>query len=498
MKHLYKENIQSIFIKLFLIVIILNVLGCATIEKSNFFSQYFVALNGNDNNPGTEERPFRTIQKAARSAIPGSTVFIKQGRYNERVVIQVSGNSELGFITFCPYLDDKVIIDGSGLPRNKNTIGDCIIYMEDKDYIRIQEFDIANINVKDGSGIRVYGSGSHIEILNSKIYEIRGENAMGITVYGTDGKSVNHLLIDGNEIYDCDPAKSEALTLNGNIEEFQISNNIVHDVNNIGIDMIGGEDWLSTSFVRNGICRGNTVFRARSSYGGGYAAGIYVDGASNIIIERNRIFECDMGIEIGAENPGVLVRNIIVRNNLIYNNDKAGLIIGGYAEDLGRVANCVFINNTLYKNNRVKAQGEIWIQYAYNNELKNNIICTSPNAKLEVLLLQNTVESLEIENELDYNLYFVIYSTEDGVYFALKNYSLKDWEGYRQSTGQDDHSLFLNPQFKGVPQEEEDFYLQENSPAIDAGSNHSQMGDTDFYGKPRVNGLQVDLGAVEH
>jgi len=48
-------------------------------------------------------------------------------------------------------------------------------------------------------------------------------------------------VIDGNEVYDCDPAPSEALTLNGNVDGFQVTNNVVHDVNTIGIDAIGGE-----------------------------------------------------------------------------------------------------------------------------------------------------------------------------------------------------------------------------------------------------------------
>lgn len=497
MKHKFRLMLKTIFIKLFLLVIVVNALSSPTPEKSLFLSQYYVAPDGSDRNPGTEELPFRTIQKAARSAAPGSTVYIKQGRYNERVVIKVSGNSEQGFITFRPYMDDKVIIDGSGLRRNKDTNGDCIIYMEDKNYIRIQGFEITDITVKDGSGIRIYGSGSYIEILDNRIHEIRGKNAMGITVYGTDGKSVNNLLIDGNEVYNCDPAPSEALSLNGNVEEFQISNNIVHDVNNIGIDMIGGEDWLGKSFVRNGICSANTVYRTRSPYGGGYAAGIYVDGASNIIIERNRVFECDMGIEVGAENPGVLVRNITVRNNLIYNNDKVGLIFGGFTESKGRVTNCYFINNTLYNNNKVTAEGEIWIQYAYYNEIRNNIIYTTPNKKGQVMLIQSYEEPTVLVNILDNNLYFVNNKGTKYI-FTFKKHGYDEWEDYRQATGQDENSLFINPLFEKSALEELDFYLQEDSPAIDAGIKHKNMGDLDFHGKLRVNGPQVDIGAVEY
>lgn len=62
---------------------------------------------------------------------------------------------------------------------------------------------------------------------------------MGITIYGASDTPISDLIIDGNEIYN-QTTTSEALTLNGNVMGFQVTNNFVHDVNNIGIDFIGG------------------------------------------------------------------------------------------------------------------------------------------------------------------------------------------------------------------------------------------------------------------
>ncbi len=87
-----------------------------------------------------------------------------------------------------------------------------------------------NLGVNDGSGVRVLGAGSHIELRQNRIHDIRGKNAMGITVFATAPTPVSDLVIDGNEIYDCDPAPSETLTLNGNVDGFAVTNNIVHDV----------------------------------------------------------------------------------------------------------------------------------------------------------------------------------------------------------------------------------------------------------------------------
>ncbi len=82
------------------------------------------------------------------------------------------------------------------------------------------------------------------ELRNLLIHDIRGGGqsggAMAITVYNRDQKtSRRQLTIDSCILHDCEPAWSEALTLNGNIEQFEVTNNRVYNMNNIGIDFIG-------------------------------------------------------------------------------------------------------------------------------------------------------------------------------------------------------------------------------------------------------------------
>ena len=245
---------------------------------------FYVATNGNDNNSGTQLSPWKTIQHSCNVATPGSTVLIKSGTYNEKITMNVSGNVDASFITFKNFSNDTVTIDGTGI------VGDQIILVQDKNYIKLIGLELQNnLHQTFGTGIWIQGGGNHIEIRNCRIHDMRATSsgdAMAISVYGTNGSiSLSNIVIDSNIIYKCQPGHSEALTLNGNVDTFQISHNIVHDVNNIGIDMIGGEGTSpisNTDMVRNGICVGNIVYNARSNYGGGYAAGIYVDGGKSI------------------------------------------------------------------------------------------------------------------------------------------------------------------------------------------------------------------------
>ena len=45
---------------------------------------------------------------------------------------------------------------------------------------------------------------------------------MGITVYATEPTAISDLVIGGNEVYDSEPATSEAIVLNGNVDGFVV------------------------------------------------------------------------------------------------------------------------------------------------------------------------------------------------------------------------------------------------------------------------------------
>ncbi len=474
---------------------VLGVAGALALTRAGAAGTFCVATTGNDANPGSEAQPWRTVQKACDAATPGSTVLIRGGIYNEKVIVHVSGSAADGFVTLAAFPGERVVLDGTG------KAGSNLVLIEDRSYLRLIGLELTgNRGVHDGSGIRITGAGDHLEIRNCKITEIRGSDAMGITVYGTGAsQAISNLVIDGNEIAGCDPAHSEALTLNGNVDAFEVTGNYVHDVNNIGIDFIGGEGTCSVPAndrARNGLCRGNRVTRARSSYGGGYAAGIYVDGGSSIILERNVVSECDVGIEVGAENQGWVSSGVVVRSNLVFENDKWGLGFGGYEYGhTGTVVDCRLVNNTLFANDTLRTGvGELVVQVAQRCLVANNILAASDQNVLLVAIDQGNVSNL-----LDHNLYF----SPGGAGAATV-----DWRGtvytgfadYLAGSGQDSHSFFANPGLVSPVLPAPNLHLLPDSPAIDAGdeSTGALAGSEDIDGQPRVRGARIDLGADEY
>lgn len=192
--------------------------------------------------------------------------------------------------------------------------------------------------------------------MNNKIHHIEHNNtnggAHGIAVYGTNSSnSIKNILIEGNEIYNCKLVWSEALVLNGNVENFVVQKNIVHDNNNIAYDFIGHEGECSNPELdqaRNGIVVDNIAYnidsRSNPSYEGeGSADGFYVDGGKNIIFERNTAYNCNIGFEVASEHGGKSTSGIIIRNNFIKDNISLGLAIGGYDAQRGSANNCYIV-----------------------------------------------------------------------------------------------------------------------------------------------------------
>jgi len=79
---------------------------------------YHVAKYGSDQNPGTEQKPFLTINRAASVAMAGDTVIVHEGEYREWVKPRYPGLSDKRRITYMAAEGEKVVIKGSERIQN--------------------------------------------------------------------------------------------------------------------------------------------------------------------------------------------------------------------------------------------------------------------------------------------------------------------------------------------------------------------------------------------
>lgn len=75
-------------------------------------TEYYVSLKGDDQNPGTREKPFRHIQKCADIMQPGDVCYVREGTYREIVRPKNSGQKRFP-IYYVAYPGEKVTISGT-------------------------------------------------------------------------------------------------------------------------------------------------------------------------------------------------------------------------------------------------------------------------------------------------------------------------------------------------------------------------------------------------
>jgi hypothetical protein len=76
---------------------------------------WFVAPTGNDADPGTQARPWKTINAALKRLEPGDTLYLREGVYFENVYCAVAGKPDAP-ITIRSYPGELAVIDG-GFPE---------------------------------------------------------------------------------------------------------------------------------------------------------------------------------------------------------------------------------------------------------------------------------------------------------------------------------------------------------------------------------------------
>ena len=334
-----------------------------------------------------------TIETAADKLKPGYYLYLREGTYNAKDGIYFTKSGEKNrYIVITSVPGEKAIISSECNKGSVKCSEITLFAIEKASYIIIENIQFKNAVAQDLQGIGLFDGGqNHIIIRNCVFDNLKTTknkdedyNASGITLLG-EKAMIKNVMIYKNTLTNNVLGYSEAISIMGNCENIYVLNNTLKSNTNIGIDFNGNNGDSETSSLdqpRNSVAMYNNIENSKSSYAD--SAGIYADGAKNILIYGNRVIKSDCGIEVGAEGKksNNLVTNINVENNKLINNT-AAVKVGGY--DKSRY----FVKNTLFKNN-IMTNGE------------NSIIITKSD---NITFTGNTISGaskyfVEMEDEL--------------------------------------------------------------------------------------------------
>ena len=501
----------------------------------------YVSTNGLDTNPGTLALPWRTIQKAANTVVAGDIVNIRGtgGVYTERVTLtNRDGTAALPIVFQTNPGDPIAILDLTGFTPSVSF--SAIFRITSSDYITVQNLEVRNyksIGTEAAQlqqlpvGIYVVGDCNGVAIRNCKVHDIwqsstTGGDGFGIAAYGNNATAINGLVLDGNEVYNLRTGSSESVALNGNVTNFQVINNTIHDCNNIGIDCIGFEGTIAVAALdqaRFGLCAGNIIYNIDSkfnpAYGGNFttggddstrsAPGLYVDGGRDIVLERNHVYACNFALSLGSEALGRVTSNTIARNNIFHHCHVGGVVLGGSGIDNGGATNCSLLNNTIYGNDTDGAGGgQISLQnHLTGTVIQRNLIATTAN--FAQLILNTNITGSYAAGAINWNYYRVNVGAPYEFYW--NNVAYSSFASWRSAGGlsKDANStlttgslgLVSNTPTSASPAS--DFALTSTSVLRNIGDSAAApftpvAGEKDYFGQSRVASFRVDIGADEY
>lgn len=270
---------------------------------------YYVALDGNDSNPGTFEQPFRSVQRAIDIAEPGDLVLVRGGVYNiadpaipeAGVNFWKSGGSENNRIRYFAFPGERPVFDFSNIrlrPDPNYTYG----FLVTGAYLHLKGFEVRNLpmNTRSNIGVSVSG-GAHHNIF--ELFDIHHISGAGMFIHTTTG---GHLILNSDSHDNYDPFSHQGDGQNA--DGFGVHYQKTGDVTIFR----GCRAWWNSDDGWDFISQEVPVIVENSwAMGNGY-----IDSGNGRPADGN-----GAGFKIGSSKTGV---RHIVRNNLAWGNRSKG------------------------------------------------------------------------------------------------------------------------------------------------------------------------------
>ncbi len=375
-------------------------------------ASYYASPNGNDSNPGTSARPWKTLQPAKKALKPGDTLFLADGQYAGGIKFATSGTRERP-IVFKAINAGRVIIRG-----DQTTERDAFIVYQANWIV----FEGLVFQGATRAGIWVQSS-NNVTVRNSIA---RNNGTWGIfTSYSDD------LLLEGNECaYNRD---QHGIYVSNSGDRPIVRNNVSHDNGTCGIQF-NGDGKLTNPKLGT---RGDGI----------------IDRAT---VEGNVVY--GNGARGGAAINLLVVCNSVCANNLVFDNLAGGISL--YNDNLptrtqwGSKNNLIAFNTVYFRS----GEGRWCVSFTNGctgNVVINNILSGGAKGAFQF----DATSSFASDHNLVYsadNRYVAVNTTTN------KMLSPAD---YFKATRNDPHSILGDPKFVDAAGAEPDFHLRADSPA---------------------------------
>ena len=379
-----------------------------------------------DANPGAEQSPFKTVQRAVNEAKPGDTILVMAGKYDERVRVRTSG-TEGQPITLRAVPRRSAILNGFDLQAS---------------YIRIEGFEITA--EKPATAVQL--GGNQCEVLDNYIHHMMVGVAGTVGKPSPDGKTRDYAAVAHNRIaYNKVYHSQYGLMLGG--EDWLVENN---EVNRLFMYTPGNryDDCDYSRFFGKGCVQrynyyhGSTSAEIRTAHVDCLQT-FTVNGeiAQDLVFENNTCFDFHQMCMVESAPHIGSVRGWTFRGNIMSANSRT--LSGGWGPDIIQTQDVTIDHNTI-STVRWACIG-LRGQESTNGQIRNNILCDAECA------VDDRMDFTPAKPVMEYNLTF----------------KTRPVSGEKNINGED--PLFVDAANRN-------FRLRKGSPAIGAGKDGMTIG----------------------
>lgn len=425
---------------------------------------YYVSMSGNDSNNGSSDSPWLSINKAAQTLMPGDTVIVREGIYNETVNPVRGGTNDSLRITYQAAKGEKVIISGSEkftnwVKHNENTYKLTIpnSYFDSYNPYKTQSFKgMDNKLFEDHNGLVIFKDKGYSEkydlaevMVGAETWYVNSDSAK-TEIYANFGSQnpntgdaqiavrkqcfapstwgLGYITIDGFTIKNAanpfsdwpsypERAQYGMISVYGGLK-WIIENNIIMNARTIGIDIgLGCDEWagnkgkaVKTKFSETDKYGSHTIRNNQFKYNGqGGIVGVFSwnsDIINNTFIGTNTRSEFKKNTESAALK-------------VHYNNE--GLIEGNYFYNNGCMAIWTDWGNQGLRISKNLFVGQKWMSEALHGPLlfDNNIMVNTALHSLPskgIIFVHNLIINAKVEiSQGAYNaLYYSPHTMSNG------------------------------------------------------------------------------------
>ena len=331
--------------------------------------RFYASRDGLDSNPGSFEKPWRTLHEAAETLQPGDTVYVRGGYYGptNQVLIASSGEEDAR-ITYSGYPGETAVFDGYHHLQEADYSGPPswsdwgFFQLKNVHHVRLQNLTIQRSRRQ---GLNIFEC-DHVEVLHNTFYRTaecglrtyahwwrgRGlEWSHDIRIYGNTLARVHDKTMHREGDNDMVPRPTtghEGITIAWT-DGFEIGFNEIYGCGKEAIDCKNANS--------NGRIHHNYLHD-------GTATGIYLDGwgqdMENMEISENTLHDLG-GISVSSEQAGGTLSNIHVHHNLLWDILVSGISVSSrYAGHESPKREVVVEHNTVHRAGYPSAQWGWW------------------------------------------------------------------------------------------------------------------------------------------